>query len=484
MTIARRLIFFIFLGLYLILCPVLILYAFGYIFNPIKQVMTQTGLIYLSSTPPGADIYLEASRYKEKTPASINELLPGNYKITLKKKNYKPWAQTVSINEGRAVSFKSILLIPKSWPVGTAIAQTFLKLTPLKGTDYFLLARASNLGSYLVYDCRRDKFAPLVLSKSVFFDLPVDSILTQKNSHTLIVHSGSLWNRKYAYINVDKSPFEVMDISKLMPKRPLDIAWSDFNRTKLFAAYKGHLNLLDIESLSLVPYYVENMKGYGVHEKWVYTLDKHNNVFRQTHEKGQKELLFENSQLGNESFSQAKIYAIDVLEDDTLLFSNHRGQLVTNVPPYNLIEKGALGFLYYKRTSQLLYWTRQAIVIVDFSQTPANLILPQIIARQNIVYDSGKDIGDCFMTNDDTHVVFNDNDKLCVLEIEPQGPNHVEVIADIQKNSSFFYSQSTGIVYYLGAHNGNLNTIDIMQRQRAIIAETFKTKTDKIKDGL
>ena len=109
----RKLLFYIFLVLYLILCPLLILYSLGYIFNPQNKEIVQTGVIYLSSLPSDADIFLEKSHYIHATPSMIEELLPGDYTITLKSEGYKDWVENVTVEAGKAISFNNILLIPE-----------------------------------------------------------------------------------------------------------------------------------------------------------------------------------------------------------------------------------------------------------------------------------------------------------------------------------------------------------------------------------
>lgn len=119
MNLIRNTVFLVFFILYLILCPFLIFYSLGYIFNPLEKALTQTGLISISTLPQGAEIYLGNSRYIKRTPAVIDELLPGRFSIILKLKleGYKPWTHRVRVEPGRAVAFENILLIPQRWKI-------------------------------------------------------------------------------------------------------------------------------------------------------------------------------------------------------------------------------------------------------------------------------------------------------------------------------------------------------------------------------
>ncbi len=406
------------------------MYCLGYIFDPTKQEITRTGLIHLSSIPQGADIYLEKSHYQEKTPASIEGLIPGDYKVILKKKGYKLWTQQVSVKSARASAFENIILIPKIWAIKRILSEKFVKLWPLRGTDYFLISSTDNLGSFEVYECREGEIAPLLPLDSEFLDLPVVSIFTQEDSPIFIIYGGSLWNRKFLYVNLAKTPYEILDISKLIQEKPLDI-----------------------ESMSVSPHYLENIKGYGVHDRWIYTLDDKNNIFRQTFDKAEKKPVFGNAQFGATVFSESDFYKIKVLQSNIFLFLSQKGELLTNYFPYSLIEKGVEGLQLHKANLKLLYWTKQSIGLIDFSD----------VIESNILY-TGRNITDCFWVIEPTHVLFNDKERLYLCEIEPQGEPHIEFITEIEDNSSFFYCDKTGSVYFLEPQSRNLNSIKIIQR--------------------
>ncbi|MBF0522583.1 MAG: PEGA domain-containing protein [Candidatus Omnitrophica bacterium] len=464
MAIIRRILFFIFLATYLIACPLLILYSFGYIFIPIKQGLTQTGLIYLSSTPKGADVYLEKSHYRQKTPTTINGLIPGNYKITLKQKGYQPWVQTVLVDVGKAAAFKNILLVPKMWPVENIISKDFVKLVPLRQANGFIVATSAHLGSYAVYDFKKKDLTPLVPSDSSFFTLPVDSIFSEENSSIFIIYGGSLWGHKYVYVNFAKTPQEILDISKLIDEKSADLFWSDSNRSKILAFHGDYLDLLDTEEMSVSPRYVENVKGYGATAKWVYTMDMENNVLRHLYHPVEKQPFLDNAQFDEDLLGESRPYKIKVLDGDNILLLGPKGQLVVNLPPYNLAKDGVVGLEFYKKIFTLLYWTKQSINLVDFSEQPENQSPVKKGVHQSIVYENGKNITDCFFVDEGMHIIFKDNDRLYLLEIEPAGPPHVEFLAEVKKDSSFFYAQETGAVYYLDSQTRHLNSIQVVPK--------------------
>ena len=79
----RKIIFYIFALIYLVVAPLTILYALGYIFSPTQQTLVATGLISLSSEPPQAQVWLNGELLKEKTPVILRNLKPGPYTLRM-----------------------------------------------------------------------------------------------------------------------------------------------------------------------------------------------------------------------------------------------------------------------------------------------------------------------------------------------------------------------------------------------------------------
>ncbi len=254
-------------------------------------------------------------------------------------------------------------------------------------------------------------------------------------------------------MNLSKAPLEILDISNLILERPKDLEIDVSYRNKIFALYKDYLDLLDIESMSILPSYLKNIKGFGLHSKWLYTLDRENNVFKQAYESSKKELVEPGAQIGS-VFLESKFYKIKVLQDGLLLFLGQKGELLTNLWPFSITKQGVLGLDVYKRNLQLLYWTKQSIGFVDFSRE----------FWQHTYLYTGRNITDCLLINEGSAALFIDNNKLYLAQIQPQGEPHIEFVTDIKNDTSFFYSETSGSVYYLEPERGLLNSIKIIPK--------------------
>jgi hypothetical protein len=108
----RGLLFYVGAFTFLLGLPFILSYALGYAFDPNTLRFTKTGLLVLKTQPPGVDIYFNNRLLNEKTPTTINELLPGRYSLSLELKNHYAWKSFVQIHSGRVTRLEDIILFP------------------------------------------------------------------------------------------------------------------------------------------------------------------------------------------------------------------------------------------------------------------------------------------------------------------------------------------------------------------------------------
>ena len=108
----RACLFYLSVAIFLGGLPFILSFALGYKFNPHTFKFTKTGIISLKTQPDGANIYLDGKLMNYKTPATINELLPGTYSLTLQLKEHYPWAAQVYVEPRKVARLEKIILFP------------------------------------------------------------------------------------------------------------------------------------------------------------------------------------------------------------------------------------------------------------------------------------------------------------------------------------------------------------------------------------
>lgn len=106
----RGVLFYLSLLLFFIGLPLILFYALGYKFNLHNFKLIKTGLIYVKTQPEGARVYINHKLMPEKTPASIQELIPGVYKVTLELDKYYSWKGEVDVEAGKVSRLDKIIL--------------------------------------------------------------------------------------------------------------------------------------------------------------------------------------------------------------------------------------------------------------------------------------------------------------------------------------------------------------------------------------
>ncbi len=92
--------------------PFILSFALGFKFNPRTFKFTKTGLISIKTYPQGAHIYLDSKLLDEKTPATIQELLPGVYDIRLELEEHYSWVTQVNVEPRKVVRLEKVIFFP------------------------------------------------------------------------------------------------------------------------------------------------------------------------------------------------------------------------------------------------------------------------------------------------------------------------------------------------------------------------------------
>lgn len=108
----RTILFYLCVLVFLISLPFILSFALGFKFDMRAFKFTKTGLVSIKTQPSGADVYFGSKALNQKTPTTINELLPGEYNVRLELEKYYPWASRVIVEAGKVTQLDKIILFP------------------------------------------------------------------------------------------------------------------------------------------------------------------------------------------------------------------------------------------------------------------------------------------------------------------------------------------------------------------------------------
>jgi len=108
----RAFLFYLSVFVFLIGLPFILSFALGFKFDTRSFKFTKTGIIAIKTQPSGASVYLDNSLLHDKTPLTINELIPGKYNLKIELEKYYPWAGEVEVYKRQVTRLEKIILFP------------------------------------------------------------------------------------------------------------------------------------------------------------------------------------------------------------------------------------------------------------------------------------------------------------------------------------------------------------------------------------
>ncbi len=461
MLFVRKVLCFIFTFIYIISCPLVILYALGYIYKPVAGQFIQTGVLHISSIPQNADVYLEESHFTNRTPVTISNLLAGTYRITVKKKNYKPWIHDVNIEEGKATALTNILLLPYTWPSKNLTTYSCKDLITVKNSRLFIITTSNELRNFQLYD--PDKGLRSLFNQAPFFNLTVKKLKKMTNSDSMIISAGSFLDKKLLYLNFNENEPNTLDITNILKNEPDFEIWQN-DRKDIFYRQDKCINVSKIDSNVSISCFLENIKGFGIFDKWLYTIESNNVFTRMTFDLQKQENLSQETFAVKQLFKHSDFYTIDAQNKEAVLFLGAHGDLIVNMPPYYIASDNVLGYKFAQNKKTLVYWTKTSLAFVDFSGNKTGEFFSEGFKIQNL-YTGGKDIKQVFWVRDDKHILFNDADNINLLEIFAHEPLHVETISRIKKDTEIFYDDNEKLMFYIDEKSGILKQVVIVPKE-------------------
>lgn len=126
--IKRAVAFYSSVAIFFFLLPIVLSYSLGYSVDYHTLKIYKTGIIYLKSRPSGASIYLNGRLLPDLTPARIENLKPGAYKVDLKREGFYPWQKDIAVKPNMVTKADEIVLFP--------LAQDMRKIANYEVTDF------------------------------------------------------------------------------------------------------------------------------------------------------------------------------------------------------------------------------------------------------------------------------------------------------------------------------------------------------------
>jgi hypothetical protein len=237
--------------------------ARGYGVDPKTGTVVQNSLLFVSSTPSGADIYIDGNLQSSKTSARL--ILPaGSYNLTIKKDGYRDWQRDVNLSESSVARYVYPFLYPAS-PKDTAI-KSYDKQPPLitQSPDrrWLLVQRPGLVNGAVVfdeYDTRDIQKAPKALTVpssllSTTTGIKLKDVEWSTDNKNLILSNTYSAGTEFAVFDRD-APANSFNINSLFDIDPTQVALRDkkISQLYIYSSKTAQLQIADISSKRVTP---------------------------------------------------------------------------------------------------------------------------------------------------------------------------------------------------------------------------------------
>lgn len=169
----RTVVFAVFLAIFLVGAPAVVLYTAGYRYNPKNGHIVRTGVLAVSSSPRGAHIILDGVDTGDSTPFVFSRITPGTYSVTLTRDGYHSYDDDVTIESGKTSYVSDIALFAANEPMLLTTESAAIITSAPHGNDALVLRRSSGDAEVWQYGIRNRAYTLLANIRT-----GVDDVLT------------------------------------------------------------------------------------------------------------------------------------------------------------------------------------------------------------------------------------------------------------------------------------------------------------------
>jgi len=257
----RRILFYIFLFVFLALVPLIIFFSRGYAFDFDKKIIVQTGGIYLKSIPEKAEIYID-DKLKGKTNKFVKRLIPKIYEVKVIKDGYHVWEKTLTVKRGIVTKADSIFLISNNPKIilNTEKRIDSFSILPNKKQIAYL---SSNL--FYIKDISGDD----KIITTFKLNLPIKWTWSQDNKHVILES-----DNQYYFLNTE-DPKVLINLSALIQNKSEyyiskihNLSFGPDNK-KIYFISKNNLYSFELKGSIVSDILVENVSNYTIYKKGI-----------------------------------------------------------------------------------------------------------------------------------------------------------------------------------------------------------------------
>jgi len=448
----RNILFITLFILFLIIAPVTVFYSLGWRFDWETKKVVQTGVFYFKVWPKNAQVYINGE-FKKKTDiffssAHIDNLLPGQYQIEIKKDGYYDWKKTLEIKKREVAEGKNIVLIPKNPDFNLLSEQVkdfFFspdgKKVILK--EIWLASRSSpetsEGWSLKLFDLNRNVKSQLIDETNISKEeIEIIDLRFSPDSKDVLLKLGLKENIYYYILETDSSPAKLTKIDFLDSVD--QIYFNPADSQKLFISQKTTLNEIDLENKKILPPLIEDIVAFSINGNNIYYIDSSGSFFKTDFSAEKKEKLnivpfsLKKETLYEIIISASKIF---IKEDNALyIFDENQKSFKKFFEPIKDLKPSP-------DFKKIVYFNDYEICVL-FLERQYDQPTKEA-GEQLFITRFSEKINDIFWYTD-YYLIFNLGDKIKVMEIDERDKINIYDLAEFKEPKIFWNNKKLYIL--------------------------------------
>jgi hypothetical protein len=439
----RKILLFLFVALYLVVAPLTVLYALGYIFSPVKQALLQTGLVSLGSDPPQATVWVNGTPLKDKTPVVLRSLGPGSYEVRLTLPGYHAWQRQVKVEAERAIRLENILLFPDKLKPEVVGELPIKRIWSVPDGKPLVVLQGETAAGLNLFNVEKNLLQPIFVEPR-----DQDAKVKDVSLHPLGDRAIVLLERGGTVEPIlvkFTDPLELQSLADLFPEPFTELRWSVHLKDSLFYLKEGRLKRIDLEHRLFHPVLAKEVRGFAPHGRHLYLLDGRRRFLRLSEKGKLLEILLDRPTQARRIFAQDRSYEITLLNRSLALFLSDTGRLLSNKLPY-LLDEEVEEIIPALSRPRILYRKGTELWTVDFEKEREKTFFESgPVARR--IYEGDQPSANFFWFYEDRYLLFSEGNRILVQDFEGEGkalelveisPRAREVALDARQGFLYF----------------------------------------------
>ena len=266
----RRIIYLVFIAVFLIIAPIITLYSTGYRYNFKKNKIEKTGILNIDSQPRGALIYLNG-QYQNKTPARFTNLLPDRYQVKVEKDGYYPWQKDLEVKSNLTTFAKDIVLFKQNLPVNIVAGEiNIFEISPNQGKIIYSLTNQNTEELRLINLKNQSDSLIQQLNNRSYNQLEFVGWSPSQNKALLKEVIGD-FNQ---YLIVDAVTLEIKELFDVTRLNFSQVNWPDSTDNYLYGLRQAVLYQIDLANNSSRTLLSANIDNFQIKGEEIYLITK------------------------------------------------------------------------------------------------------------------------------------------------------------------------------------------------------------------